>query len=259
MSELENTVEMMTADDAQGTDGQVVTMDDLMDALTDTDAAAETNETADNTGDSGQETKRRANGEDGESKDKFGRRIASALANQKRGFQKDLDFSAMVRGASGDMTDAEIAEALRDYQARKIADSDKEISPKAARQIVEAREKARGATGESARSEADMRAELQRMMDEDGWTLDELKAFSQDEQVKAAIDEGASLRRAAKAYLQRQIAPQTQRRRSVPTSRSAGTSDAPHESAIDRMSDEEFERFAEKAHRAAMSGKRVRI
>ena len=104
MDELENAVDMMmgSADDAQ--ESNEIGLDDLMDNLTGT---SETEETAEQTGDSAPETQEQK--PDGD-KDKFSRRIASALANQRKGFQKELDFSAKVRGVSGDMTEEEIAE-----------------------------------------------------------------------------------------------------------------------------------------------------
>ena len=124
MDELENAVDMMmgSADDAQ--ESNEIGLDDLMDNLT---GASETEETAEQTGDSAPETQEQK--PDGD-KDKFSRRIASALANQRKGFQKELDFSAKVRGVSGDMTEDEIAEALRSYQASKIAKGDADISAK---------------------------------------------------------------------------------------------------------------------------------
>ena len=102
MDELENAVDMMmgSADDAQ--ESNEIGFDDLMDNLTGASETEETEETAEQTGDSAPETQEQK--PDGD-KDKFSRRIASALANQRKGFQKELDFSAKVRGVSGDMTE----------------------------------------------------------------------------------------------------------------------------------------------------------
>ena len=69
-----------------------------------------------------------------------------------------------------------------------------------------------------------------------------------------------SIRKAAKAYLQRASAPQKEtKRRSVPTAKTAGSGSVPEENAIADMSDEEFEKFQKRVERAAMQGKRVRL
>lgn len=254
MNELENTVDMTQelADDAQA--GREVTLSDLMDNLTG-GAQAETEETAEQTGDGDPETQAQPQTED---KDKFGRRIASALANQKRGFQRDLDFSARVHGAAGDMTDDEIAEALRDYQARRIAESDADISPKAARRIVEAQERAnqtRADNPQTGQAEADVQS-----LYADGWTVDELQALTTDAEVQRQFAAGVSLRKAAKMYLQRQqtVQPQTPKR-GVPTAKTAGSGAPPDDNAIANMTDAEFDVFQKRVERAAMEGKRVRL
>lgn len=254
MNELENTVDMTQelADDAQA--GREVTLSDLMDNLTG-GAQAETDETAEQTGDGDPETQAQPQTED---KDKFGRRIASALANQKRGFQKDLDFSARVHGAAGDMTDDEIAEALRDYQARRIAESDADISPKAARRIVEAQERANQTQADNPqRGQAE--TEVQSLY-ADGWTEDELLALTTDAEVKRQFAAGVSLRKAAKMYLQRQQTAQPQTpKRGVPTAKTAGSGAPPDDNAIANMTDAEFDAFQKRVERAAMEGKRVRL
>lgn len=254
MNELENTVDMTQelADDAQA--GREVTMDDLMDNLTG-GAQAETEETAEQTGDGDPETQAQPQTED---KDKFGRRIASALANQKRGFQKDLDFSARVHGAAGDMTDDEIADALRDYQARRIAESDADISPKAARRIVEAQERANQSRADNPQM-GQAEAEVQSLY-ADGWTTDELRVLTNDAEVQRLFAAGVSLRKAAKMYLQRQqtVQPQTPKR-GVPTAKTAGSGAPPDDNAITNMTDAEFDAFQKRVERAAMEGKRVKF
>ena len=253
MDELENAVDMMmgSADDAQ--ESNEIGLNDLMDNLT---GASETVDTAEQTGDGAPETQEQK--PDGD-KDKFSRRIASALANQRKGFQKELDFSAKVRGVSGDMTEDEIAEALRSYQASKIAKGDADISEKAARKIVEEREKA--AAGQAGNREAEITSGLNSLID-DGWTMEELRAFSSDEQVKQDVNSGMSIRKAAKAYLQREAAPKEatpSKRRSVPTAKTAGAGNVPEENKIENMTDAEFARFSDRAQEMMMEGKRVRF
>lgn len=241
MNELENAVEMMN--DMPADDAQEVTVDELVETLT--AAESETNETAEHEGDGGPETKDQQQGEPEDNKDKFGRRIASALANQKRGFQKDLDFSARVRGAAGDLNDEEIANALRAYRAQKI---------------VEAQEKA-------AASQIDERkariTEQLNMLIEDGWTTGEMQAFCSDAEVARQVNSGVSIRRAAKAYLQRvggeaEIGGTTHKR-GVPTARTAGSGRVTGENPIENMTDEEFARFSDRAQKMMMEGKQVRI
>lgn len=254
MNELENTVDMTQelADDAQA--GREVTLSDLMDNLTG-GAQAETDETAEQTGDGDPETQAQPQTED---KDKFGRRIASALANQKRGFQKDLDFSARVHGAAGDMTDDEIAEALRDYQARRIAESDADISPKAARRIVEAQERANQSRADDPQRRQ-AAAEVNSLY-ADGWTEDELRVLTNDAEVQRQFAAGVSLRKAAKMYLQRQQTAQPQTpKRGVPTAKTAGSGAPPDDNAIANMTDAEFDALQKRVERAAMEGKRVRL
>ena len=255
MEEIENTVDMTQelADDAQA--GQEVTLSDLMDNLTGDAQAEETEATAEQTGDGDPETQAQPQTED---KDKFGRRIASALANQKRGFQKDIDFSARVHGAAGDMTDDEIAEALRDYQARRIAESDTDISPKAARRIVEAQERANQSRADNPQM-GQAEAEVQSLY-ADGWTEDELLALTTDAEVKRQFASGVSLRKAAKMYLQRQqTKPPQAPKRGVPTAKTAGSGEPPDDNAIANMTDAEFDAFQKRVERAAMEGKRVKF
>lgn len=256
MNELENAVEMMN--DMPADDAQEVTVDELVETLT--AAETETNETAEHEGDGGPETKDQQQGEPEDNKDKFGRRIASALANQKRGFQKDLDFSARVRGAAGDLNDEEIANALRAYRAQKISSADSDISPKAAQKIVEAQEKA-------AASQIDERkariTEQLNMLIEDGWTTGEMQAFCSDAEVARQVNSGVSIRRAAKAYLQRVSGEAesggTTHKRGVPTARTAGSGRVTGENPIENMTDEEFARFSDRAQKMMMEGKQVRI
>ena len=156
------------------------------------------------------------------------------------------------------MTDDEIADALRDYRARKIAESDTDISPKAARRIVEAQERANQTQADNPqRGEAE--AEVQSLY-ADGWTEDELLALTTDAEVKRQFAAGVSLRKAAKMYLQRQqTTPPQPQKRGVPTAKTAGSGAPPDDNAIANMTDAEFDAFQKRVERAAMEGKRVRI
>lgn len=98
---------------------------------------------------------------------------------------------------------------------------------------------------------------------EDGWTGDELQAFSQDPQSREDIDGGKTVRQAFRAYIKRQTAaeskPAASKKTSVPTLRQSATSAAKDETLVANMSDEEFDKFRAKAMALAQEGKRVRI
>lgn len=92
---------------------------------------------------------------------------------------------------------------------------------------------------------------------EDGWTAEELKAFSEDPGAKAAIARGHSVARAACAYLRMKLA--GSRKRGVPTARTIATGGYVQDNPIEQMTDEQFDAFSRRVHAAMMEGKRVRI
>lgn len=98
---------------------------------------------------------------------------------------------------------------------------------------------------------------------EDGWTSDELKAFSTDPKSYEDIKEGKTVRQAFRAYIKRQTAAETKpaavKKTSVPTLRQSATSGAKDETLVENMSDEEFAKFSAKAMALAQEGKKVRI
>ena len=92
---------------------------------------------------------------------------------------------------------------------------------------------------------------------EDGWTAQELAAFSQDPAAQEAIASGHSVARAACAYLRAKHA--TIRRRGVPTARTIAAGAFERESPIEGMTDEQFDAFSKRAQAAMMEGRKVRI
>ena len=92
---------------------------------------------------------------------------------------------------------------------------------------------------------------------EDGWTAEELAAFSQDPSSQEAIANGHSVARAACAYLRAKHA--TIRRRGVPTARTIAASAYERENPIEGMTDEQFDAFSKRAQAAMMEGRKVRI
>ena len=98
---------------------------------------------------------------------------------------------------------------------------------------------------------------------DDGWTGDELKAFSTDRQAREDIANGKTVRQAATAYMRRMrgvpTAEKVATKKGVPTVQASATSGAPNVNRVAEMSDKEFAEFSERAIRAAKDGKRVTI
>ena len=92
---------------------------------------------------------------------------------------------------------------------------------------------------------------------EDGWTAEELAAFSQDPAAQEAIANGHSVARAACAYLRAKHT--VTRRRGVPTARTIAASAFERENPIEGMTDEQFDAFSRRAQAAMMEGRKVRI
>ena len=252
MAEMDNSVAMdeaismeAPADDAQAAE---ISAEELMGNLT---GGAPEAEQAENSGDGGQaeEAQQGETQQQEAESEKVGKRIAAALRQQRRTIFEQL-------GASED----EVRELIRASKAEKLSKEDPDISPKAARRIVEAEERH---AGEDAQKQAITQG-IQSLF-EDGWTSDELRAFSMDATVREDIAAGRSVRQAATAYLRRGRSAQEQppaganTRRGVPTLRSQATAPTRDRSAIDDMTDAEFAAFSERAMEAAMSGKRVLI
>jgi len=230
-----------SADDAQA--AEVISAEELAAELM---AGNSDGETVVNTGDDGQTPQERA----GEAKQgqqqaagKRDNQMRAALRQQRKTIFEEL-------GESEDT----VRELIRAHRAAQITKEDPEITPKAARKIVEAQEQA--AQPKQDKNLADMTASVQGLLD-DGWTPDELREFAADETAQAEMANGKSVRQAATAFMKRQTAPQTAKRRGVPTFRSAATSGAKQGNLIDDMSDAEFARFADRAYQAAMNGKKV--
>ena len=229
------------ADDAQAAE---ITAEELMDNLT---GGAQGNEPESTGEDGGQADGAAHEDEQKHTQEKTDRRIRAALRQQRETIFRQLG-----------MSEAEVRELIRQSKADKLAKDDPEISPKAARRIVEAEERTEGDVDRAA-----LVSGIRSLM-EDGWTSGELLAFSQDETAQQQIAGGKTVRQAANAYLRRQMgaAPSTQSsaaRREVPTVRARPTEAARDRNAIADMSDEEFDRFSRRAMSEAMAGKRITI
>ena len=96
---------------------------------------------------------------------------------------------------------------------------------------------------------------------EDGWTEDELTAFSKDAKARADIKAGKDFMRVANAYLMRQMQAEKPAggKRGVGTIKSATTAGVNNGNRIEDMTDKQFEEFSRRAYEAAMSGKKVKM
>lgn len=244
MSEFDTSVAMdetmeMPADDAQA--AETISAEALAAELLNGKSAEET---AVDTGVGDQSARAQEQAKAGQQGDnKRGDQIRAALRQQRRTiFETELGESEET-----------VRELIRAHRAEKLTKEDPDITPKAARKIIEAQEKA--AQPKADKNLEAMTAAVQTLID-DGWTADELQAFVADEEAQADMAAGRSVRQAARAFEKRQTAPKT-RKQSVPTIRTPATSGARTNNLIDDMSDEEFARFSERAYQELMAGKKV--
>ena len=97
---------------------------------------------------------------------------------------------------------------------------------------------------------------------EDGWTAEELMAFSSDEKAREDVTKnGKTVRQAARAYEKRlrEGGGDKGAKRGVPTVKSASGAGASGHDRIAEMSDREFDEFFAKSMSDAMSGKKIRL
>lgn len=98
---------------------------------------------------------------------------------------------------------------------------------------------------------------LQELFD-DGWSSDELLAFSKDKTVREQIAAGKSFMRVVAAYERRQrSASKPATKKSPPTIRTATTTGASEVSEISKMTDAQFDEFSRRAKAALLEGKLV--
>lgn len=253
MSEYENpvaeVVESMTtdtpADDAQAAE---VTAEEVIHSL------LGGGETAENEGDGGPAEAREQEADHKETDDKFSRRMRAALANQKRQLYAELGGS-----------EEEIREIVRKHRAAELTKENPKISPEAAQMIVEEREKAQVAQPKGG-PDAGIVAQVQSLID-DGWSRELLTEFVKDEIALEQINaDGVSVRKAAFAFLTRrgqaksqQAQPESEKRRGVPTVRTAATSAAQGRNLIEEMSDEEYAKFSKRVESEMLAGKKIRL
>lgn len=178
--------------------------------------------------------------------DKFGKRISAALASQKEQIFKSLG-----------MSEADVRELIRAHKAEQMHREDPEISPKAARKILEAQEKATQPA--QAQRIADLSAEMKDMLSK-GYTADEIREMVSDADVLSDIESGKNLWQAARAFERRRgEASITQRKRAPRTARSTAAGDSPEPNLIASIPDDKYDAFMENLRRRAMRGEKVRL
>lgn len=250
-ADAENAAAELLTDDASAV--EEVSIEDLVAGLADNEG----DETVDNEGANDPVEPAEQKGKQPENKgtkDKFSRRISAALKNQEGQLIHEL--------GRGKYTREQIMEAVDEHLARKMHEEDAEISPKAAKKIIEAEAKAVSPT---ANPQVEAIKEGMKGLIDDGWTPEELQEFVADETVREDIAAGKTVRQAARAYERRQrtqpaAAPKAERKRAVPTIKSASLpAENINEDYIDDMTPEQFAAFRAKVNKARMQGKRVRL
>lgn len=122
----------------------------------------------------------------------------------------------------------------------------------------------------------------------DGWSVEQMQAFSQDERAQRAIAAGATVRQAATAYLMHELKEKTNgkevmqeahrmqpdaaqaqqereeergrnRKRGVPALRTATTSSVPQSNAIERLSSSEFAKFSDEIYARLLAGEKIAL
>lgn len=250
MSEIDTSVAMQetsgmeqSADDAQATEFSV---EELVAQLTDDNSEAETVE---NEGDDGQPEQEEPQGkqQQQETSDKVGRRIAAALKSQRESiFAKELG-----------MSEAEVRELIRAHKAEQMHKEDPDISPKAARRILEAQEKAKEPAVDP--RVAELSATMRDMLSK-GYTPDEIRELVSDETVRADIEDGKNLWQAARAFERRRgEANAAPKKRAPRTARTTAAGDSPEIDLIKSIPDDKYDEFMAELRARAMRGEKVRI
>lgn len=247
--DVDTTTTGMLTDDASAM--EEVSIEDLVADMT-TPEHGETVENGDNGHTESEETEVKQPAQK-EAKDKFSRRISAALRNQEGQMLHEL--------GRGKLTRQQIIEAVDEHLARKMHEEDADISPKAAKKIIEAEAKA--AVQPTGTRVDELRNGLRSMLD-DGWTTEEITAFASDETVREDIAAGKTVRQAARAYERRAreavVSPKTERKRAVPTAKGSGmAAETMNENYIEEMTPEQFAAFRAKVRKAQMQGKQVRL
>lgn len=178
--------------------------------------------------------------------DKFGKRISAALASQKEQIFKSLG-----------MSEADVRELIRAHKAEQMHKEDPEISPKAARRILEEQEKAQNPDAARTQQRLDAAKREVAELSEAGWTREELTELTREHELMAAVSAGEmTLKQAARAFLKRG-SEQPTRKKAIPTARNTAAGDAKDQDPIASMSREQFAALRKRVREASLSGTKV--
>lgn len=231
-----------SADDAQAAE---VTAEDILSTLTsgrsDVETAVDTGD-----GDQTEETHAEQGGQNGKQDAKVGKQIRAALKSQ---------HDTLIKRIGQGLSEAEIVELVRNHQAQKLSQENKDISPAAARMIIDARNKDDGY--DPAASDK-LKADIDSLY-ADGWSFEQLQAFANDETAQADVAGGKTARQAATAYLMRQATGSKPAKRSVPNLRNATGSGAPAFDRYARMSDKEFAKLSDNLYERLLAGEKISL
>lgn len=222
----------MPADDAQG--AEETSAEELAEGMMDAQ------ETGGNAGDDGQSADEGADPEPKDGRESRNSQIKAVLRSQREQIFREMG-----------MSESEVRELVRTHKAEQMAKDDPENSVKAARE----------AAPENERLESYKKG-ISTLL-EDGWTKEELQAFSQDETVHENLSRGMTLRQAARVYLtgnrEKGRTESAKRRRAVPTTRQTAMGAAESGDMIASMTDAQFREFSKRAEAAMMAGRKVRF
>ena len=173
----------------------------------------------------------------------------------------DEAFAQRVRKAYAGMTDEQIMDAMITSRAEKMHEEDPEISVKAAKMIIMARE-GLSDTGKKQESEQDDHAKMLREQAQEMAGTREgaqlLKEMLEDETVKRKINAGEWDVKQARAYYEGKQETESAQRKAPVTMKMKPAQTARRKS-MSEMSDEEFDRVEQRVENALRAGKHVKF
>ena len=247
MDEMNTVVNTMPDDAADDT----VNLSDILAETVETpaqeDAPAQTEEAADDAQEQSEQTTLEAERE----RWKAGKE--AALRAQSRKYQPDVRLAQTARDAFAGMTDEQIAQAMLDYRAAKMAEEDPEITPKAAKEILKLK------TAKPEPTEADnRRTQLEDQLIALRDSGADLSGMFNDATIAARINDGEWDVNMAYAYWQGVRASKPAAPNPPVATAKSGASGVRMKNFAD-MTSEEFAAYNARIEREIAGGKRVRL
>ena len=173
----------------------------------------------------------------------------------------DEALASRVRKAYAGMTDEQIMDAMITSRAEKMHEEDPEISVKAAKMIIMARE-GMSEKRETKNDDQDEHAKLLREQAQEMAGTREgaqlLREMLTDETVKRKIDAGEWDVKQARAYYEGKRETENEQRK-APVTMKMKSAQTAHRKSMSEMSDEEFEKVEQRVESALRAGKRVKF